>query len=1150
MTRTLRRTGQVLTALSAVSAVASLVQWQLADLDFSTFGATYRPMVPTTACLFILLSLTQFARHQWPTHPFTHGLSRLGGGVALGLAAWIYGQSHWSLPAPWDAWFRPSGFVVGSFTFGRMAPMTAAVFILISAATLAATSNRHAALRIHAALHGLCLLMVADALLAFAAGMPLLYGRQSMALVTGLTFVGLSGGALLGSPLIASWKIAGSPEPGEGTGRARSQRRYLVRLIAGSVVTAMAFLAAGVSYVRVRVDNARQSIWRELDSVVALKAGEIERWREDRRTDGRALQETADVREAVARLQTRAGDPAARRHLTELLSPLVRVHAYEAIQVSDAAGTVLLTVPDDAPLSSLPPPSTRGGIQLSGPDPSRGPHGDRLVVSVPLGDGGPAPSIALVMDLARNLYPTVRRWPTPTASAEALLVRKEGDEVVHLTQPGPSVGEAPGTRHSIREPFLAVAMAARGESSAREGVDGSGAAIITASQTVPNSDWILVARVDQAEVYGPIRGTARVTAIFGLLAVALTAFAAAYLWKERTAALLKADLEAREARFAVSERLALLMRSSNDLVFVIDDAGGITDFNDAVLRTYGYSADELRGVRLRELRADPRPEAAQEQLAQMGADEGALFESIHRRKDGSEFPVEVSAHGVLLGGRRQILAVCRDITERVTQRRHIGRLNGLYLALTQVNQAVVRAPDAASLLAESCRALADKAGFGMVWIGAPDALGERLRVLARHGDDGGYLDSMEISADLSPEAFGPAGTAIHEDRAEVRNDILDDAAMAPGHASAVRAGFQSCISVPLPAPGGARGVLTAYSREKQFFGDDEVALLVQAAADMGFGIESLEKEARRREAEETLGKVSMALEQTPVSIVITDISGHIEYVNPYFERITGYTKAEARGLNPRVLKSGETPAHEYAALWAKITAGETWEGEFHNRRKDGTLFWEHATIAPVRDANGRIRSFVAVKEDITQRRASEEALRSSEERHRLLAENASDVIWTMDIDGIFTYVSPSVFKRRGYRPEEIVGRPFTVSIDPAFAPLLEAKFHHLRAEALAGKEFSPFGLEVQQPCRDGSRIWTEVSVSSLVDDQGRFRGVLGVNRDISERKRAEAKLAARINELLHFQAAVVGREERMIELKREVNGLSRELDRAEPYPNV
>jgi PAS domain S-box-containing protein len=127
----------------------------------------------------------------------------------------------------------------------------------------------------------------------------------------------------------------------------------------------------------------------------------------------------------------------------------------------------------------------------------------------------------------------------------------------------------------------------------------------------------------------------------------------------------------------------------------------------------------------------------------------------------------------------------------------------------------------------------------------------------------------------------------------------------------------------------------------------------------------------RRRAEEQLRKLSFAVEQSPASVVITDTAGRIEYVNPKFCAVTGYQPSEVLGQNPRVLKSDETSAEGYQELWQRITSGREWRGEFHNRRKNGERYWEFAVISPIKDAAGNITHFLAVKEDITERKRTE-----------------------------------------------------------------------------------------------------------------------------------------------------------------------------------
>lgn len=131
----------------------------------------------------------------------------------------------------------------------------------------------------------------------------------------------------------------------------------------------------------------------------------------------------------------------------------------------------------------------------------------------------------------------------------------------------------------------------------------------------------------------------------------------------------------------------------------------------------------------------------------------------------------------------------------------------------------------------------------------------------------------------------------------------------------------------------------------------------------------------RKRMEEQLRELSCAVEQSPSTVIITDADGVIQYVNPKFVQLTGYTPEEAVGKTPRILKSGKTPPEEYRRLWNTITSGNEWQGELINRKKNGEFYWENTRIAPIKDSTGVITHFVAVKEDVTERKRLEETIR-------------------------------------------------------------------------------------------------------------------------------------------------------------------------------
>ncbi len=172
--------------------------------------------------------------------------------------------------------------------------------------------------------------------------------------------------------------------------------------------------------------------------------------------------------------------------------------------------------------------------------------------------------------------------------------------------------------------------------------------------------------------------------------------------------------------------------------------------------------------------------------------------------------------------------------------------------------------------------------------------------------------------------------------------------------------------------------------------------LARLAPAVGRELHEARSRQGRRQAEEDLRLLSTALEAAVNGVVITDREGSIIWVNPAFTRLTGYSREEVLGQNPRILKSGRQPLEFYQAMWQTILSGMPWHGQLINRRKDGSFYTEEMTITPVRATGGDITHFVAIKEDVTERRQVEEALRESEQRFRSLFQDNQAVMLLVD----------------------------------------------------------------------------------------------------------------------------------------------------------
>jgi PAS domain S-box-containing protein len=305
------------------------------------------------------------------------------------------------------------------------------------------------------------------------------------------------------------------------------------------------------------------------------------------------------------------------------------------------------------------------------------------------------------------------------------------------------------------------------------------------------------------------------------------------------------------------------------------------------------------------------------------------------------------------------------------------------------------------------------------------------------------------------------------------------------------------------------------------------------------GVEGIVRDITERNiSDQELRKLMQAIDQSPASIVITDTFGSIEYVNPKFEEVTGYSREEALGKNPRVLKSGEMPTEAYLELWNTITSGKTWKGELHNRKKNGELYWELASISPIFDRYGAITNYLAVKEDITESRKIHEALLSSEQRYRQFIENANDIVYRTNQDGCFTFVNPVASRLTGYGEKELLGRHFGELVP------LEYREDSIRFYFSQLKERVPNTYhEMPIVTKSGEVFWIGQNVQ-LVMEGKRVVGFQSLARDITDRKLAEdeiRKSKERLNIILEnapVGIAVIDPETHLIE---DVNRSAREL---------
>jgi PAS domain S-box-containing protein len=408
--------------------------------------------------------------------------------------------------------------------------------------------------------------------------------------------------------------------------------------------------------------------------------------------------------------------------------------------------------------------------------------------------------------------------------------------------------------------------------------------------------------------------------------------------------------QAEEAVRQSEERYRALIETAPDVVYIISDQGEFTSLNPAFETITGWTCTEWLGKPFAPLLHPEDASLAVEMFQKvMRGDSPAPYELRILSKSGKYLVGEFTSTPYIKDGKvAGKLGIVRDITERKSAEKALRQGE---MRLEKINRCLLELGPNFDSNINRLTALCGEL------LGATCALYNRLQ--------GDLLCS--IGQWQTPPGFksedAPAGHICYDVIRNNREEAvvitnLPRTSYAESDPNVRAHGLQTYMGCAVKCEGHAIGSLcVVYGTDYRPTDDDRRILGILASA--------IGNEDTRKQAEAELNRLMTAIEQTPESVVITDTEGRILYVNPVFERVTGYSRAEVIGQNPRLLKSNRQESAFYQGLWAKINAGEVWRGRFINKKKDGTLFTEDAVIAPVRDEKGTVTNYIAIKRDIS-----------------------------------------------------------------------------------------------------------------------------------------------------------------------------------------
>jgi len=552
-----------------------------------------------------------------------------------------------------------------------------------------------------------------------------------------------------------------------------------------------------------------------------------------------------------------------------------------------------------------------------------------------------------------------------------------------------------------------------------------------------------------------------------------------------------------------------LLKYANDIIIISDEIGNIKFMNDKALIFYGFSKKESLKLNIKDIRSDSQIFNLEEFRRRALDPDGSIFETLHKNKNGTIIPVEVSVQMIDLEGEIFAQELIRDITKHKESQKKIIQLNRVYSVLSNINQMIVRVKDKAKLFSETCKIAVNNGGFTMSWIGIIDTASRQLMIVSSAGFTNNYLDNLKIDLNWPDNLTGLSGRCIKSGKYQICNDIEKDPLSVRSTSEAFKNNYQSVATFPIRVQDKIIGVINLYSIQKDFFTTEEISLLDEMAHDISYAIEYLENETIRKKTEDALKdseeKMKVIIEGTPhLFFYVQDSLGNIKYISPSVEKMTGHTIKEWQKRKDWFITNDEINKNAINAT------NEHLKGNFSKnpvqlqiRHAEGNIIYLEAFEYPIKE-NDKIIGLQGVAHDITEKIKMENDLKESEERWNFALKGSNDGVWDWNLKTNIVFFSKRWKEMLGYQEDEIKNR--LIEWEKRVHPDDKENVFKNLYDHLSGKtEYYIF--EYRMINKDGDNIWIldRGKVMSR-DHEGKPIRMVGTHTDISETKLVEENL--------------------------------------------
>lgn len=730
---------------------------------------------------------------------------------------------------------------------------------------------------------------------------------------------------------------------------------------------------------------------KNLTIVANQKVDQINYWRKEIISDAYGISSNKIVTGEIRKYHKNPNDDL-RKKLSEWFKSLCVSYKYKSVRLVDAEGKKILLEPENANKIGVKAKShIEEAVKNRKPILSDFHFYENtdlihLDLAVPLTAGKDSVISEILLfelDPGEYLYPLIQSWPSESETAENLLIEPDGDEILYINELRHKKNTALKLKIKLSDDSVLAVKAVKGSTGIVEGIDYRRKKVIGVIIPIPGTKWILISKIDKEEYYEQSKINSIGAGILIIALVALSIGIASVHLSRQKAIYIKELIGSEQKRKALSEHFGSVFKYANDVIMLLDSDNRIIDINDRAVSVYGYTKEEFLNLGIADILTEENKFEIGRELNKIAETAGWIFEARHKKKDGTVFPVEISASLVKVEGAVFYQSIIRDITERREAQDKIEYLNRIYAFLSQVNQSVVRTESKRQLFDDICKVAVEFGSFPFAWIGIYDEVAGKVDPYSHAGKISGLLEKIRESERNSLNKNPLLKDVVYEGRYYFCNDVAKHEFYS---SDASELGFVSFAVFPLKQDGKVIGTMTLYSDKINFFRAEEILLLEEVITDISFALEVLKKEEDRKKAIDKLlaseSRFRSIFENASDAVLLLDGDKFVEF-NKQAEELFGLEKENLINKSPFEL----SPLYQNDGVLSKVKAlelihkaysGNIDKFEWTHLKSDGTTVEVEVSLNQITIENKTL--ILALLHDITIRKNYEEGLKAAKEK--------------------------------------------------------------------------------------------------------------------------------------------------------------------------